>query len=251
VSRHEVPFGTEGLLGNAYIGAGQPERTVEWCRAQLARGRDTHTFTRSSIVFALAFAGSREEARAAATGLIDAAEATCNPHALAFALSADGFAFRDADPDRAREARRRGLAIAQDSGNRFIETTLAAGLSSFEAKYGDPTAAFDYVTVAIRNYHESGNTFMIGIPLAVLAALFDRLGRHQPAATIAGFAFNPPTAAVIPEISTAVAHLRHVLGDQTYESLAREGQTMTTAAMARYAYDQIDQARAELNAVSK
>ena len=52
--RHEVPFGTEGLLGNAYIAAGQPERTVEWCRAQLARGRDTHTFTRTSLVFALA-----------------------------------------------------------------------------------------------------------------------------------------------------------------------------------------------------
>ncbi len=82
--RHEVPFGTEGLLGFAYFAAGQPERTVEWCRAQLARGRDTHTFTRACIVFALATAGSREEARAAATGLIDAAEATRNPYALAY-----------------------------------------------------------------------------------------------------------------------------------------------------------------------
>ena len=54
-----------------------------------------------------------------------------------------------------------------------------------------------------------------------------------------------------PKIDTAITHLRDVLGDQTYESLAREGETMTTAAMATYAYDQIDQARAELNAVSK
>jgi hypothetical protein len=53
------------------------------------------------------------------------------------------------------------------------------------------------------------------------------------------------------ELNTAIAHLRHVLGDQTYESLARKGETMTTAAMVTYAYDQIDQARAELNAVSK
>ena len=60
--RHEVPFGTEGLLGFAYFAAGQPERMVEWCRAQLARGRDTHTFTRTATVFALASAGSREEA---------------------------------------------------------------------------------------------------------------------------------------------------------------------------------------------
>jgi hypothetical protein len=48
------------------------------------------------------------------------------------------------------------------------------------------------------------------------------------------------------ELSTAITHLRDVLGDQTYESLARKGETMTTAAMVTYAYDQIDQARTEL-----
>ena len=53
------------------------------------------------------------------------------------------------------------------------------------------------------------------------------------------------------ELNTAIADLRHVLGDQTYESLARKGETMTTADLVTYAYDQIDQARAELNAVSK
>ena len=100
-------------------------------------------------------------------------------------------------------------------------------------------------------YHDSGNTAVCSAPLAVLAALFDRLGRYEPAATIAGFALSPLSAAAIPEFNTAIAHLRDVLGDQTYESLARKGETMTTAAMATYAYDQIDQARAELNAVSK
>ena len=44
---------------------------------------------------------------------------------------------------------------------------------------------------------------------------------------------------------------REVLGGPTYESLARKGETMTTAAMANYAYDQIDQARVELNAISE
>src|SRR4029077_7402569 len=37
-------------------------------------------------------------------------------------------------------------------------------------------------------------------PLAVLAALFDRLGRYEPAATIAGFASGPFTVAAFPEI---------------------------------------------------
>jgi hypothetical protein len=48
-----------------------------------------------------------------------------------------------------------------------------------------------------------------------------------------------------------IAQLRNVLGDHIYESLAGEGGTMTTAAMAAYACDQIDQAGTELNAVSK
>jgi hypothetical protein len=48
------------------------------------------------------------------------------------------------------------------------------------------------------------------------------------------------------EITTAITHLRDVLGDPAYESLARRGETMTTAAMVTYAYDQIDQARTEL-----
>jgi hypothetical protein len=48
-----------------------------------------------------------------------------------------------------------------------------------------------------------------------------------------------------------IAHLREVLGDQTYESLDRKGAEMSAAAITRYAYDRIDQAQAELNAVPK
>jgi predicted ATPase/class 3 adenylate cyclase len=249
--RDEVPYGIQGWLGSAYLAIGQPERMVEWGRAQLARGRDTHTLTRASLVQALMIAGSHDEAMAAATGLIDAAEATHNPYALCYALLAHGFTFRDADPDRARDALRRGLVIAQDSGNRLNATYLAQVLARLEAEHGDPLAALDYTALAIRNHHDSGNTIQARDALAVLAALFDHLGRYEAAATTAGFAFNPITAAWHAELDTAIAHLRDLVGDQTYESLAREGETMTTAAMVTYALDQIDQARAELNAASK
>jgi predicted ATPase len=249
--RGEVPFGLEGALGAVYPAIGQPERNVEWCRAQLARGRDTHTLTRTMLVAALTVAGAGEEARAAANGLIEAAEATQNPFALANALYGYGYAFGDADPVRALEALRRGLVIAQDSGNRLIESLLATALSRLEAEHGDPLAALDHITLAIRNLYDSGNVAYIRFPLATLAVFLDRVGRLEPAATIAGFAFSPLTASSVPELSTVIAHLREVLGDQTYESLARKGETMTTAEMATYAYDQIDQARIELNAVSK
>jgi predicted ATPase/class 3 adenylate cyclase len=245
----EVPFGAEGALGAVYPAIGQPERMVEWCRTQLARGRDTHTLTRSSLVLALTIAGAGDEARAAANGLIEAAEATHNPFALSNALHAYGYAFRDADPIRALEASRRGLVIAQDSGNRLDGSHLATVLSRLEAEHGDPLAALDHITLAIRNCYESGHVVLFRSALATLAVFIDRLGRLEPAATIAGFALSPLTA-LVPQLSTAITHLREVLGDQTYESLAHKGETMTTAAMATYAYDQIDQARAELNAVS-
>ena len=140
----------------------------------------------------------------------------------------------------------RGLVIAQDSGNRTIASVLANGLARLEAEHGDTVSAFDHLTLAIRGFHNAGDTTTLRVPLAILAALFGRLGRYEPAATIAGFALSPFSASAVPEITTAITHLREVLGEATYESLARKGETMTTAAMATYAYDQIDQARTEL-----
>ena len=182
--------------------------------------------------------------------MIEAAEATRNPRTLAFALYAYGVAFRNVDPDRAREALHRSLVLAHDSGNRGDESNLAAMLAGLEALHGDPLAAFDYVTMAIRNHHDSGNHTHVRLDMAELAVILHRLRRHESAATIAGFALTPLTKAH-PELNAAITHLREVLGDQDYEALAHKGEAMTTAAMVTYAYDQIDQARTELNAVSK
>ncbi len=54
-----------------------------------------------------------------------------------------------------------------------------------------------------------------------------------------------------PQINATIVHLREILGDKVYESLARAGDAMTVAAMGKYALDEIDDARAELKAVTK
>jgi len=249
-SHYALPHGLEGIVGCAYIFIGRPERYVEMCRAELRRRRDAPVAIRASLVFALVFAGSGEEAMVAADGLIEAAEATGNPFVLSFVLAACGTAFGDTDPAHAMDALGRGLVIAQDSGNRFNASLLALNLSRLEATHGDMASAFDLFSLAIRNMHDSGNTTTMRNPLALLATVLDRLGRYESAATIAGFALSPLSETAYPEINTAITHLRDILGDP-YESLARKGETMTTAAMATYAYGQIDQARAELNAASK
>jgi predicted ATPase len=248
----KVSYFGEVFLGSAYMFVGQPERYLEMCRAQLTRSGDTNTFARVHLVVALGVCGRADEAMVTANGLIDAAEATGNPWVLAYALLACSYAFRDTDSGRALEAIRSSVLVAQDSGNRLWETQFSHWLAVLEAEHGDRVAALDYLAVAICNNHESGNIGMLHNPLAVLAVLLDRFERYEPAATIVGFAtVNPMAATTLPELGTAITHLREVLGDQTYESLATKGEAMTISAMVTYAYDQIDQARTELNAVSE
>ncbi|HEX5255785.1 MAG TPA: adenylate/guanylate cyclase domain-containing protein [Mycobacterium sp.] len=247
----KVPFGLENMLANAYLAVGQPDRSVEWVRTQQVRLGDVHPNLTAFLITALTIAGRYDEATAAADGLIERAEATRNPQAVSLALLACGFAWRNADPDRALETMHRGLAIAHDSGNRFNETHIAANMAQLDVERGDPVSALDHIGLAIRHLHDSGNIVTLRSPFTNLAIFLDRLGRYEAAAAIAGFAFSPLTEASFPAINAAMAHLREVLGDQTYESLARTGETMTTADMVAYAYDQIDQARTELNAVSK
>ena len=248
----EVPYGIEGWLATPYQIIGQPERAIEWCRTHIASGRDTRGLTKVILVLALPHTAMRDEAMAAATSLIDTAESPRNPYASSFALLAYGLAFRDVDPDRALDTFRRGLVIAQDSGNRNIGTHLAACIAPLEANSGDPFAALGHFAEAIRNYYHVGNTPNMRGAMASLAACLDGLGRSEAAASLAGYAYDPLTTRVwVPEINTAITHLRNVLGHQTYELLARKGETMTTAEIVAYAYDQIDQARAELNEVSK
>ncbi len=244
-------YETQTATGIAYMAAGRPQRWVDVCRDAIARGAGPRTITRACLVMALNFLGDGDGARLASEGLLDAADATDNPNAACFALVAHGIAHRDTDPVAACDVQRRAVILARESGNRQMEMAAAVSVSSFAAAEGDPVEAFDYLTTIIGRYHDSGSVSLLQYPMPILAALFDRVGRHQQAATICGFAGTPMARAAYPQIDATIAHLRGVLGDRTYESLARNGEGMTTAAMATYAYDQIDQARIELNVVSK
>jgi hypothetical protein len=177
------PYGTEVLLGAVYIAIGQPERMAELCRAQLARRHDTHVHIRAWLVVALSVAGSDGAAMDSADALIEAAEATRNPSLLALALWAYGVAFHHGDPVRALHALGRGLVIAQDSGNRTYASVLAPFLARLEAEHGDTVSAFDHLTLAIRNFHNAGDTASIRGPLAILAVLStgsDATNRRPP-----------------------------------------------------------------------
>ncbi len=241
-----VPYDFESWLGGPYIWTGVPERWLELCRNMIAGGRSAHYFAQANLVIALNFTGAGEEALAKSENLVAAAKATDNPLVICYALVAFGYARRDTDPVAAYEGHRRGLTIARESGNRQVESHLAGNVSHLAALHGDTLDAFDYLTVAICNHYDSGSFSLMLSPLAILATVFDRLGHNETATIVSGFADTPFTRASFPEMTVLVTHLREVLGEDAYESLAHTGATMTAAAMVPYAFEQIDRARAEL-----
>jgi predicted ATPase len=247
----EVSSEIETSIGVVYSHAGQTDRWVDLCRRVIATEAGPHTITCACLVMALYFLGESDEAKVAAQGLDTEADATDNPVRACFALVAYGIAYHDADPVAAYDALRRALTVARESGNRQMESAAAVTMCMFASTDRDPIDFFQNLTAAIRHYYDAGSVTNLCNPLVILAALLDRLGHHEQAATISGFAATTWTRAGYPQINATIAHLRDVLGEATYESLARKGETMTTAAMVTYAYDQIERAREKLSAVSK
>ena len=127
----EVPFGLEGLVGGVYLVIGQPERYVEWCRNYLD-ARSTHSrITRACLVIA---AGVRW-AQPRGNGRRRRPHRSRRSHGQSRMLSplrCWPMASPSATPilTRALDALRRGLVIAQDSGNRSNESHFAGILWS-------------------------------------------------------------------------------------------------------------------------
>ena len=124
-----------------------------------------------------------------------------------YALLAYGFAFRTPIPRAARDALRRGLVIAKTAVTAAIESHLGAHFGpAWRPDHGDPLAALDYLTLAIRNYHDAGNVAFMRTPLASLAALLrpaQDASRQRPPSP--GSRYSPMTSvAVFPELM----HLR-------------------------------------------
>ena len=161
--------------------------------------------------------------------------------------SAYGWAHRDVDPAAAYDALRRGLTIAQDSGNRQIGVDICGDPGAARRDTRRPAGRLRLPDPGHPPLLRLRQLLHLRIPLAILAALFDRLGRYEPAATISGFAANASLARTsFPRSTPTHQHLREVLGDEVYESLARTGETHDQRRDGDLRLRQIERARAEL-----
>jgi hypothetical protein len=240
------PFGyIESWVSLAYLYAGRTDRYLELNRAEVRRSGDPFAWGRSNIVNGLVIIGHTKEAMALADEAVAAAEGTANPTSLAWALGVYGRAFIEADPMRALAAHRRGLSVARESGNRFLEAANAVVQATLEAEHGDPRTALDLFVHAINSFHDSGDTLNLGATFAHLAMSFDRAGHHEAAARLCGT--NKSSVPDLPGVSAAVEHLREVLGEAVFDRLTREGAAMERADAVRYAHAEIQRAREELS----
>jgi predicted ATPase len=242
----EVPYESEAWLGGIYISLNKPQRWEELCRNMIARGTGDQRYARGALVLAMTMVGKGAEAAVASTDLLTMADATDNAHTASYLLLCYGIAQHSADFDAAHDAHRRGLEIAHDTDNRELESYHAGNLARLVVTHGDAAEALGYVELALHMFHDANNISQASSGLAVLAALLDRLGYYEPAATISTSGWTGFTQTSFPEFESTITHLREALGDRTYESLGRVGTSMTNAAMAEFAFEQIAMARASL-----
>ncbi|MGA5462244.1 ATP-binding protein [Mycobacterium sp. NPDC050041] len=236
------PFDIEPTaLGGTYITVGAPDRWLELFDHTDAS--QLSTFNQASLVMALLTSGRLDDAEVACLRLLSSIEATDNPGARAYGLLAYGYVRRIDDAAVAYEALRRGLSIAIDSGNRMTEAYLLVNLSSMVGIHGDAQDALDFLASAIENFSDAGTYSHMVSPLGVLASALDRIGVHDGAAVIVGFAATVFARATFPEVAATEAHLRQMLGDDEYARLTGLGANMANSAIAQYALEQIDRAR--------
>lgn len=241
-----IPHEIDSELAGHYAMEGDVDRWIAYLRNKIAHERGPLILTRGYLVSALSISDAPDEAITMSEGLQSVDKNIDNPALICWGLNMYGWVHHGSDPAAAYDAHHRGLKIAKETGNKLLGTYLAGNLCRLAAAQGDSAQAFDLVTQAIRNYFDSGNFSLMPQPLAVLVTYLNRLGHHEAAATISGFTTSPFVGAYYPELYTALAHLREVLGDDVYESHANVGNGMTNGAMATYALHQIEEARAQL-----
>jgi len=233
-------------FGMSDVFMARPDLSVEAARAGMERIGDPLGTLRCTMVIGLVLMGRVDDAMEMAGSIVATAEATGVPVALAMALLAYGLAFRTADPPASMSALQRGVTVARDSGNRYYETISMAILAGLESDYGDPGHALDLYERTIRAYRDSGNYTHFS-DTAGLAVLFDRMGRDEPAAILAGYATSPLAQQGVPELPAVRSRLRARLGDDRYDALTRRGATMAPAQALLYALNEIEGARGDMH----
>jgi len=229
-------------LGQVYCG--DLDRYVELTGTVARRyGRD-RGYGLASYVDGLQASGRVEEAVALTEESVAAARALGNPYWISYALWIAGQAIAKVDPQRALAAWDEGVAFVREHRVQFFEGFLARDAGRLHTSDGEPEAALVLLSEAIAAFHRAGNVPQLIITLASVPALFERLDRLEPAATLLGAMSREPSSFHhVPELSDLGARLSRQLGEKKAIELAAAGALLDLNEAAVYAREQIDLAR--------
>ena len=232
--------------GRHHYYAGRTERYMEVCAGMTAQPGLAHVLGLSATLYALAPVGRPAEAMAIAEDTVAAARAYGNPYWIAWALTGYGRAFAQADPARALDAFRQGLAFAREHRLPHREGIIGREAAGLEAVHGEIEQALALFDTTIDSFHRAGNIPNLADTLAYLAVFFDRFERAEIAATVYGASTRHGISTMVMDLARVVDHLRSVLGQTSFDRCVATGAAMEPADAVAYARDQIQAARRQI-----
>src|SRR4029077_261854 len=178
----------------------------------------------ASYVDGLQSCGRIEEALGLTEEAVAAARSLGNPYWISYALWIAGMAFSKADVRRAFAAWEEGIAFVREHGVQFFEGFLARDAARLHTSDGEPEAALVLFADAIAAFQRAGNVPQLIITLASVPALFERLGRTEPAAPLLGGVANERSSAHhVPELADLADRIGRALGPKRTAQLTADG----------------------------
>ena len=229
-------------LGQVYCG--QLDRYIELTREVAERYGAARGYGLAAYVDGLQSAGRVAEALSLTEQSVAAAREHDNPYWVAYALWIAGMAFSRSDSRRALAAWDEGVAFVREHRVHFFEGFLARDAARLHTSDGEPEAALVLFGDAITSFHRAGNVPQLIITLASVPALFVRLERYDPAATLLGAVSRYESSFHhVPELADLEGRLLSKLEPKRMRDLVAEGSVLDLDAAAGYARQQLDAAR--------
>jgi predicted ATPase/class 3 adenylate cyclase/DNA-binding CsgD family transcriptional regulator len=237
-------------LGQVYCG--ELDRYVELTAEVAERYGSERGYGLASYVDGLQSAGRVDEALAITEQSVEVARRLGNPYWISYALWIAGMAFSRRDSRRALAAWDEGVAFVREHRVRFFEGFLARDAARLHTSDGEPEAALMLFGEAIASFHRAGNIPQLVITLASVPALFEKLERYEPAATLLGaMAQQPSSFHHVPELADLEPRLAGKLNAKRVSELVAAGASYSLDDAAGYARQQIDAARRDPRPVAR
>jgi DNA-binding CsgD family transcriptional regulator len=229
-------------LGHVYCG--DLDRYVQLTGAIANQyGRD-RGYGLAAYVDGLQSAGREAEALALIDEAVTAARELGNPYWISYALWIAGLALSKVDVPRALAAWDEGVAFVREHRVDFFDGFLARDAARLHTSHGEPGAALALFDEAIAAFHRAGNVPQLVITLASVPALFERLDRFAPAATLLGALSRQPSSFHhVPELNDLGDRLAAQLDASRLRALTSAGAEFDLNDAANYARQQIGEAR--------